>query len=540
MMNPTRYDEVKNYMSQFVMDVKGDPTLKNPLAFVLIRNSLVGECYKLYVNNADPDLEKLLYMHECGHIIYDHIENDDMKAASVSSRIRAKFEEYRDWFDNDETFFEYFKKEIFNVIQDFEVNSKLFSKEEFETLCKLGSRVLGRKMRGCWPEDYGFPVGKTWKEYLSYVLDNFEQFLDGEKHSLSKKDDDNEGRTKPAFGKGENNDEGDSADGESQPGDGEADGNGDENENENGKPSKKGGKKGKGKGKGNNEGDGDGEASDGDGEPTEKAPTSNNGEDDSSRVARSDIGNRIRNSRFTKEELDEMKKQVSENLNQNKEREANRCDSEGMTRGGDGDASGYEYNKELNFDEIKRQLLKNVFNKKVINSRRDIMYNSNRRKSTGSVLIPKDISREEYRADDFFVIMDVSGSVSENLTEKTVAMFNELSSQFGRKSRIIFWDDRLVDDVQLNKVSKNYRGGSTDIAGAIDYLNKNYIKGNEKVFIISDFCDSLYDWKVAIGKSRSKNFYGICWEHEADLRVVKSSFNHIYYLSDAAWRANNY
>ena len=129
----SRYNEIKEQMDKYVHTVTEDPDLINPApAFALVRNGFIGEMYKIFVNSSMKDLEEFLYMHECGHIIFDHVNNAEKKALGVSSRIRARFEQYKEWFDNEDEFFDYFKGYLFNVVEDFEVNSKFFTKDEFE------------------------------------------------------------------------------------------------------------------------------------------------------------------------------------------------------------------------------------------------------------------------------------------------------------------------------------------------------------------------------------------------------------------------
>ena len=555
---PKRYQETKDYMNNFIVIEKGDPKLKNPLAFVLIRDSLVGETYKMFYNNADPELTKRLYMHEAGHIIYDHIENSEMKAASVSSRIRAKYDQCKDRFSSPEKFFEYFKRVIFNQIMDFEVNSKLFSWKEFLEFEKMTSKLLGEKVMACHPARYGYPSGKTWKEYLTYVLNDLDRFIDNKQEEMRQQQMQNDQQQN---GQGDQEDE--------QQNDQNQNGqNDDEQQNEEkqdmsgsegaGSQEKKQ-KSESGKGGKNDENKSDesgddekdeeqkGGANESNDQNEENGGTQGDGEDDAmspstdqelrKRSANQDIRNGER-PKFTPEQEAELAKAVKDELGDSLEKKAENIESrsdkcsENWGRGG----AAKEFDlTPCTFDEIKRELLDKVFSRKLLQTRRDMMYNVNRRKIGGgnNLIIPRDTNRTEFRADDFVVILDVSGSVSASLINKTLNVFGDLSNRFGKKSRIIFWADGLHADLPLKEVTHGYSGGGTNIAAGIDYVNeKGYVKGGTKLFIISDFCDYLKDWKNSLDKLPSREVYGICWEDGADLKIVANNFKNIYYLKE--------
>lgn len=485
----SRLNEVKEKMDSYVCSVTYDKTLENPPAFALIRNGLVGEIYKLFISNKFSDLSDFLYMHECGHIIFNHCDNGEKKALGVSARIRSQFEKYKEWFDNEESFFDYFKGYIFNVVDDFEVNSKLFTKEEFDAACaSMESVGWGR---GMWPEDYGFPVGKTWREYLTYVLNNMEQFLKDSKNQMDAQQQKN-GQGQGKQGKGNGNQ---SSNGKSQ-----------------GQQSQKK----------QSQGSGDG------GSQQSKAEMAAGG-----------------TNHFSKEQMDQMRKQVADRDRSNLEKTAAEIEKNVQDQlAGDSENSSSSKNrgdsheceegiaaKTRGWDALKKALMKEVFNRVNVQTRRDQMYNANRRKlGSSNVIIPRNLTRTEFRADDFYVLLDVSGSVEHEIIMNTTKMFNDFANEFGKNSRLIMWDTSLCFDEKFKNIKDTCMfGGGTDMASGIRYIASQYGVRNQKLFILSDFCDNLDAWESAIKEFHLTNVYGICWdENERWEKDFESNFKKLW------------
>ena len=486
----SRYNEIKEQMDKYVHTVTEDPNLTNPApAFALVRNGLIGEIYKIFVNSSMKDVEEFLYMHECGHIIFDHVNNADKKALGVSSRIRARYEQYKEWFNNEDEFFDYFKGYLFNVVEDFEVNSKFFTKDEFEAAQpKLAELLNAPEARGMWPEDYGYPVGKTWREYLTYILENMEPFLKKTKENMS------------------NNSSSSSSSSSSSK-------SGKESKNKSGKSSSESSSK-KNKKNGGGESESEGKSS----KKSEK-----NGKQSSSSSEKKD-GEEKKG--FSKEQLEEMKK-VAESKDKKKLEEkaeeitakASGMEHEEFYRGDyggpgcDDESAGSKIEGYVTFEDLKKILDKEVFNKVNVSTRRDQMYNVNRRKlGTSSIIIPRNLNRQEFRPDNFYVLLDVSGSISTTFSKKVVEFFNHFSKLYGKDSRLIMWDDYLRGDEKLSEITKVVYGGNNDLASGIDYIEANYIKGNAdaKVFIISDFYDDLNKMAASIKRGKA-NYFAINW-----------------------------
>src|SRR5574344_16279 len=448
-----RYKDVKNIMDKLVYNVIYDKKLTEPsIAFTLQRQGLLGEIYKIYVNDSNKDLAEKLFMHEAGHVIFGHVNNQEIQTKIVSDRIRITFEKYKNRMPQEEGFFDYMRNYIFNIAMDFEVNSKFFSLTEFNELNEQTQKLLkSPDVRGMWPEDYGFPIGKSWKEYLSFILDNFEKFIKDTNSNYSKNGGDGYSTKDKSKGKG------------------------------------------KGQGAGNSSG------------------KNKSGKKET----------------LSQDAIESIKKNVENEFSSKKEKAAKMCEAHQhyATYSNVGSDFAQVQNSEIiPMDKIEDYIRKNIFDEKIFNDKHDILYNTNRNKYNSGILIAKDTRQFEVRPSDFYVILDVSGSVDTAFVENISRMFNSFSKNYGRHSRIIFWNTKLVQDVELSDKIKAYAGGGTDIAKGIEYVAKKYLKTkrNAKVFVISDFEDDMPAWEIAARESGCKNIYGICWSSMHDYRCLKS------------------
>lgn len=188
-MQPSKYDDIKEEMSRFVVTIVEDKNLKDPLGFALLRNSLLGESYKIFLNSADEELEKFLYVHECGHIIFGHVENIVVKSNILSNRIKVAYLKHPTLFGTFSDFFEYIKRYIYNIAMDLEVNSKHFSEDDIIYFNKILSAFLGTDAKVCYPKDYSYPLSRGWREYLQLMLDDIDKFIEKDKKRKGAKSD---------------------------------------------------------------------------------------------------------------------------------------------------------------------------------------------------------------------------------------------------------------------------------------------------------------------------------------------------------------
>lgn len=183
-MTPSKLDYAKKEISRFVVTVTERDDQDEPLGFVLERNSLVGESYKMYLCSKDRELEQYLYAHECGHIIFGHVENADIKASILSPKIKKVYEKHSELFGTSEELFEYVRHHLYNIAMDLEVNSKLFTVQDMDDFEMLVSRLAGDEAHLCRYDVYGYPPERDWKTYLMLILEDFDKFVEDDKKRL--------------------------------------------------------------------------------------------------------------------------------------------------------------------------------------------------------------------------------------------------------------------------------------------------------------------------------------------------------------------
>lgn len=124
----------------------------------------------------NPSIIEDLKLHEIGHSIFGHLKTlnkNDRASKMIKQSIAALPEDFQDKYDVDfKALSDEIAKSALNIVQDFEVNSKLLleKKEEMDK----DQLTAG----GMWPENYKLENGKNWKEYLVDIISNFEEFID--------------------------------------------------------------------------------------------------------------------------------------------------------------------------------------------------------------------------------------------------------------------------------------------------------------------------------------------------------------------------
>ena len=190
--------------------------------------------------------------------------------------------------------------------------------------------------------------------------------------------------------------------------------------------------------------------------------------------------------------------------------------------------------------EMQKFILKHAFAKSKSFIIRDQMYNWNRKKMNSNIIIPRDKTIEHFSLANVVVIIDVSGSVSRKSVEDTLASIENMKGNFNKdKSRLISWDTHLVSDSTWRSMHIDYSEGGTDIACGIEYAKKYLKKDNDKLFVISDFQDTLQEW-FSVLKTLKCNKYGICTfdENEQNIEEIvtkhginRSGFDEIFVYS---------
>ena len=83
-MIPKKLSQVQTIMDTLSYTVHYAQDIYEPsIAYTNARtNSFAGDIYKIYVNNKDSELANFLYLHECGHIIFAHSRNMNLRLDS--------------------------------------------------------------------------------------------------------------------------------------------------------------------------------------------------------------------------------------------------------------------------------------------------------------------------------------------------------------------------------------------------------------------------------------------------------------------------
>lgn len=488
----------------------------NPLAFATRSGGLKG-VFEIYVNPLiDEEVAKYLELHEKGHIIFTHMSMQEKQREIQIAKILqywGKIKTHLDLSDaiekaaekgisEDKIAKKYAKmlaNKMLNIAMDFEVNSKLFTKDEWEQfkeytdyayfyaaasmdktnpmelaqilkfLQENESKLDERFTKPCWPEDYEFPLKLTFGEYIDLMCKNIDKFMD-----------------KMADQNGS--------------------GDGDESD-----------------------GDGDGESEDGDGsgsngghkkmsaEDIEKMQKEADDGDNEKNQDRAENGDEAGGSGDGEDGEKKEKGSSSGSGDEQGESEVQKARSAGAKRGGKGYSpvghkkDGTVYIEGANNKAVEDFIIKNVFNKKVENTRVDYMKLYNRRKY-GNVMVSTANKEDVWRPGNIYMIVDCSGSIQEEAIKSFITTVKNVAKKCGPKSRIIWWDTDLEGDTLLRENKGPEGCGGTRIATGIKYVREKYLgkNKNDKLIIISDYYDALYQWNEELQKTKN-DCVGICW-----------------------------
>lgn len=398
--DPALYNEVNEYINSLNVEIRSfndDEKYPAP-AFVMKR---FDNCvpYKVFYKN--DEFEKYYLLHEYGHIYFAHINNEVLKENLIKSRLKYILPKNV----SEEDFMRVFSMHLDNVTKDMEVNSKLFSDEEFEAFEKgTGNEYI-------LPQRYGFPKGLEADTYLNLVLMDLDKFMDEDKSRQQRKN-----------------------------------------------------------------GDGDGK------EQGDSGPMSNEDYLDS-------IEKELK-------ETSSVNEKFESRVEQGDEEDGGQLNKKAGKKAGNG--TKYEesdLNDDIKSNEDLKEFIRGIHTKKTrIVRKTDVMYNYNRRKTGSSVIVPK-ISSSYKKRDEkatLYILYDVSGSVNPELTEKVVKTISEICDELKTGSRVIFWNESLVNDIDIKDIGKVYCGGGTYLASGVKYIEQKYSpKKNDFVLIVSDFEDNI-------------------------------------------------
>jgi hypothetical protein len=204
----------------------------------------------------------------------------------------------------------------------------------------------------------------------------------------------------------------------------------------------------------------------------------------------------------------------------------------GRSKGGQGRGRGHggqeiEFEMVSSFEEFTKFLRRTCIGKKNRKWNSDVLYNSNRGKFSGHVVVPRRHLVEKWMPQSACFVIDISGSVNSDLVENAINSIIDTASGIDLKSsHIIFCDTRVTaDEIMSKRTKKIYSGGGTEIANGIKYVHeKGYCKkATDFLFIISDLQDHLVSWVNEADKIHCNCFvvgYGYSNKEDAG-RVVQ-------------------
>lgn len=523
---PSLLDIAESEMAKLVWIPINEDLSPSKLAFA---TKSVSNCYKVFVNNKIPErYHDTFKLHEYGHILFGHLKNDDLRTKQLTRKVLQFWPSIEphielDDEDKNKSKIDLVEKYIIplqgvlqNYAMDMEVNSKLFPTEEerkeMREILSVASMmaqlnddyVLDIQLEAIekyldeepdepfakpiFPEDYDFPDKASYQEYLDYMFLNIDKFM-----NFLKKDMDMQGQNMPGAGGNSSGSSGSSS---------------------------KSNSKGKSK------------KSESDSEEGDESGLSDEDKERLKKQLQRDInGNR---KRLTLDDIERLRKAANKSDTDDKSNEkaasekghGKNVDELSSGDGADGDADwtgedglGFGHKKVERPDvmplgdgkQLARFLEKEAFSKKIENTRVDVMRLYNRRKYGEKDIISTYRTENLYRPGNLIIVVDCSGSIDRIAIQKMLSVIKQLSKKCGPRSRVIWWDTELCGDTPLRAKQKPTCGGGTDIAEGIKYAREKYLKSsNDKLIIISDYCDSLGKW-LKYAKNIKNDITGIAW-----------------------------
>lgn len=447
-----------------------------PMAFACRSRNTTG-VYEVYVSpNVPYECREPLELHEFGHVIFTHMSLLENQRKILVQKIMSywnRFEKHIE--DNALKTKEDIQKAskiicdaILNIAMDYEVNSKLFTDDEWKTFVEyiqwasikaaadapnttkeelekiiewLDNKSEDKDLlfHPCWPEDEGFPKGLDYRQYIDLMLMRPDNAMDAIKKALGKTDS------------------------------GSGDGNG------------------SGSGKGDHGG----------------------------KISKSDLERILKEQNDANNEASNDAKEDAEKQDDAEQGTSSNAARDKLNQGG-WSPNGHSVDKRIydykNSKALGRKILNEIINKQVLMCRQDNLYYYNRQKYNSNLLISKMKSEDLYRPGNIYLLVDCSCSIGSDVIEAIIGVVKNISKKCGPHSRIIWWDTALAGDYPLKELKGPTHCGGTAISHGIHYVSEKYLKrSNDKLIVLSDYEDSLHMWYDELEKIRKNDCLGICW-----------------------------
>ena len=472
---------VEDMMDSIVVNNLSSSTIKDSIAYVTRKGD--SSIYEKFVSDRVPECYDAFNIHECGHLLLQHIRfGFEKEFERVSIAIKAHWsglKKYIDWeMDRQPTFQEIQETQknlismIANIAQDFEVNTTFFDEDEkdmlnyaLEThvLATMSDNPANKKAlqdyaktkkpvaRGMFPDDYKFPRKLNWIAYLDLILANPEKFMQELAKNYS-------------------------------------------NHLSQGSP-------------------------DNSGSPS-KGPSSG-GKIPKSAIDKGDIdGSSIRDT-FSDDQP------VAQSIDESEKNEEQTFERHGFSylNGGDNGSQMHKLSKAFkeSLKSIESFIMDAAVKQSKVTQKHDQLFNYNRGK-TKQVLVPRTRENTLRKLENVYILVDCSSSVPTDAVERIVNVCKNVAPRVGRNSRVVYWDTQLLCAKRLHE-SLDYvpQGDCTYLARGIQYIADNYlVHDKDGIFIvISDFQDSLNAWKEPLKKFSYQ--YGLQWSYEKGVEPMDVS-----------------
>lgn len=498
---PASFDEVDNLIShtphKMLVFTKNN---QDAVAYATrSKNFGTSGIYNIYVNPNYEQSKEGLLLHEEGHIVFGHLHSNTFNDKTFKMKVKFAWPRIRKLIEVDNTvklseneiqtkYIDTVSKILLNHAMDYEVNSKLFTPEEFEEhqqrfehdymknalendniSAEQYEQILQQKLadpktkiaKGLWPEDVGFPLKLQFTQYIDLMVRDPEEFFQKIKFTEN---------FAPNMSSG---------------GDDNSQSSNDNSGQQNGEGQGKSSEKSKGSGK----------------------------------LTLSDLDKLAK-------EFNDMDEEAMNELMEKAEKEetaSDDIDDDDSFDIEDGDSSSINYSPfgtgvkrnpivdAKNSKELENLILKAVFNKVLLNTRQDPVYYYNRKKYNSNVMINKSREEQLWRPGNIILLVDCSGSIADNAIGAMIKCVRNIAKKCGAKSRIIWWDTALEGDYPLRRYKGPDETGGTHIDRGIKYVHKHYLKqSNDKLIIISDYADALSLWYEEAIKIKN-DIVGLCW-----------------------------
>lgn len=447
-----------------------------PMAFACRSRNTTG-VYEVYVNpNIPYECREPLELHEFGHVIFTHMSLLENQRKILVQKIMSYWNRFEKHIEDNvlETKEDIQKASkivcdaILNIAMDYEVNSKLFTDDEWKTFVEyiqwasikaaadapnttkeelekiiewLDNKSEDKDLlfHPCWPEDEGFPKGLDYRQYIDLMLMRPDNAMDAIKKALGKTDS------------------------------GSGDGNG------------------SGSGKGNHGG----------------------------KISKSDLERILKEQNDANNEASNDAKEDAEKQDDAEQGTSSNAARDKLNQSG-WSPNGHSVDKRIydykNSKALGRKILNEIINKQVLMCRQDNLYYYNRQKYNSNLLISKMRSEDLYRPGNIYLLVDCSCSIGSDVIEAIIGVVKNISKKCGPHSRIIWWDTALAGDYPLKELKGPTHCGGTAISHGIHYVSEKYLKrSNDKLIVLSDYEDSLHMWYDELEKIRKNDCLGICW-----------------------------